>query len=65
MRYLLDTQAAIYFLVGDRRLSPQALEIIDDPSCEKFFSLASMWEIAIKLSIGKIRLDAEFEELPF
>jgi len=64
MRYLLDTQAAIYFLAGDRRLTRQARKVIDDPTCEKLFSLASMWEIAIKLSIGKITLHTDFEAIP-
>jgi len=64
MPYLLDTQAALYFLSGDRRLTRQARQVIDDLSSEKYFSLASMWEIAIKLSIGKLELNAEFEAVP-
>lgn len=64
MRLLLDTHAALYFLAGDRRLPGKVRKLIDDASCEKFFSLASMWEIAVKLSIGKLELSAEFDAIP-
>ncbi len=64
MRFLLDTHAVLYFLAGDPRLADKAREIIDDTSCEKFFSLASMWEIAVKISIGKLTLATGFDVVP-
>ena len=48
MRYLLDTNALLWFLTGDEKLSDRARQLIDDPSNEKFLSIVSLWEIAIK-----------------
>jgi len=53
-RYLLDTHTAIWFFDGDSALSETAKKIILDTSNIKYLSIASAWEIAIKLSIGKL-----------
>ncbi len=63
MKLLLDTQAFLWFFIGDASLSPNARALIEDPSNEKFFSVASLWEIAIKVSIGKLILTVPFEEI--
>ena len=52
--YLLDTHTAMWFFNGDEKLSQTAKEIICDFSNSIFISIASAWEIAIKLNIGKL-----------
>jgi PIN domain nuclease of toxin-antitoxin system len=52
---LLDTHSLIWFLNGDANLSNKAKSAIEDPANSKMVSIASVWEIAIKLSIGKFR----------
>ncbi|MFN4254225.1 MAG: type II toxin-antitoxin system VapC family toxin [Saprospiraceae bacterium] len=53
---MLDTHALIWFLEGDNQLSPKARAVIADPANRIFVSIASFWEIAIKVSIGKLNL---------
>ena len=63
MRYLLDTNALLWFLAGDEKLSGRAQQLIDNPSNEKFLSIVSLWEIAIKTGLGKLDLDKPFEQV--
>ena len=63
MKYLLDTHTLIWFLMGDKQLSDKARRLIDNPSNEKFLSIASLWEIGIKMSLGKLVLGKSFERL--
>ena len=63
MKYLLDTHTLLWFLSGDEKLSGRARLLIDDPSNEKFLSIASLWEIAIKTGLGKLDLDKPFEQM--
>jgi PIN domain nuclease of toxin-antitoxin system len=53
--YLLDTHAAIWFLMGDDKLSATGRRIIGDVSNSVYVSVVSAWELAIKISIGKLR----------
>jgi PIN domain nuclease of toxin-antitoxin system len=57
--YLLDTHAAIWFLNGDTALSQTAKQIILDPSNNKYISIASAWELAIKISLGKLKFNGK------
>ena len=61
MKLLLDTQALLWFLLDDHRLSGKARENISGPDALIFVSPASLWEIAIKISLGKYELPAPFE----
>jgi len=63
MKTLLDTHTFLWFLDGNEELSKQARMIIENPQNEKFISIASFWEIAIKNSLGKLTLDVPFAEL--
>ena len=63
MKYLLDTHTLLWFLQGDKKLSDKARQLIDNPRNEKFLSIASLWEIAIKVSLGKLVLNKPFEKL--
>ncbi len=63
MHVLVDTQALLWFEAGDRRLSSIAKSAISDRDNIKTISMASLWEIAIKLSIGKLELDVTFDDI--
>ena len=54
MKYLLDTSTAIWALGDKAKLSKRAMMIIDDVSISLCVSIVSAWEIAIKVSIGKL-----------
>jgi PIN domain nuclease of toxin-antitoxin system len=53
VRLLLDTHVALWALVDDPRLSPQARALIEDPTHRVAVSAASVWEIAIKHALGR------------
>lgn len=55
MYLLLDTHTLIWFLNGDEKLSDIAKTAIEDPANSKIVSIASIWEIAIKISLDKFR----------
>jgi len=52
--YLLDTHTAIWFFNGNESLSQTANGIIRDLSNDVYMSISSVWELAIKISIGKL-----------
>jgi len=58
MNLLLDTHTILWALeANEDKLSKQALEAILSPSNLKFVSLASAWELAIKVSSGKLSFE--------
>jgi PIN domain nuclease of toxin-antitoxin system len=61
MKFLLDTQAFLWFVLNDHALSQVACDLIVDPLNNILFSPASYWEIAIKVSIGKYQIPENFE----
>lgn len=62
MRLLLDTHVFLWWLAGDTQLPRAAEDLIASPENEVFASAASVWEIAIKAALGRIRCDpAEIE----
>ena len=56
MRYLLDTHTAIWALEDKSKLSGAARAVIDDVSNCLCVSIVSAWEIAIKVSVGKLTI---------
>lgn len=60
MRALLDAQAILWFVAADRRLGVAAKATIDDLRTDLWASAATLWEIAIKASIGKLPLHTDF-----
>jgi len=56
VRLLLDTHVLVWWLAGGARLPARARELVRDPANEAFFSAASIWEVAIKSALGKIRV---------
>jgi PIN domain nuclease of toxin-antitoxin system len=53
---LLDTHALLWFQTGDRRLSRAARLAIEAEGVELLLSAASVWEMAIKASVGRLQL---------
>jgi PIN domain nuclease of toxin-antitoxin system len=62
MRLLLDTHAFLWFIEGNLNLSAHARQLIEDENNQRFLSIASLWEISIKISIGKLELGIPFTE---
>ncbi|MDJ0766422.1 MAG: type II toxin-antitoxin system VapC family toxin [Myxococcota bacterium] len=60
-RILLDTHAFLWFVFDHPQLSQRADALISDDTIEKYLSIASLWEIAIKQQIGKLALGMDFE----
>ncbi|HUE74198.1 MAG TPA: type II toxin-antitoxin system VapC family toxin [Pirellulaceae bacterium] len=63
MNLLLDTHCLLWFLADDPRLSTNAKAAIENPANRSFVSLASCWEIAIKLSLGRLTIGKPFAEV--
>ena len=63
MRLLLDTHAFLWFIMGSANLSANARRLIENPAHERLLSVVSLWEIAIKTSLGKLTLSAPFDKL--
>jgi PIN domain nuclease of toxin-antitoxin system len=62
MRYLLDTHAIIWNLEDSPRLPPSTQKMIDADDSRLYISSASLWEIAIKVNLGKLQLNTTFDE---
>jgi PIN domain nuclease of toxin-antitoxin system len=56
VRLILDTHALLWFEGGDRRLSAAARTAIEADENERLISAASVWEMAIKASRGRLEL---------
>jgi len=64
MNLLLDTHTLLWFLSGDRRIPLSVVATIADRRNACAVSIASLWEISVKLGLGKLTLDFDFGELP-
>lgn len=63
MKLLLDTHTFLWFIGGNTNLSNTARNAIEDTSNQRFISIATLWEISIKVSIGKLKIGFAFTEL--
>ena len=61
MDLLLDTHTLIWFLNGDEKLPGNVRDAIENPDNSKFVSIASIWEISIKISLDKFRFPKGFQ----
>jgi len=59
-RVLLDTHAFLWYIEGDPQLSATARGLIERSDSERLLSVASVWEMAIKVSIGRLASQAPF-----
>lgn len=61
MRLLLDTHALLWWLSDDAQLGPYARDLISDPKNDVLVSVVSLWEIQVKVRVGK--LTAELQDI--
>ncbi len=61
MRLLLDTSSFLWFVAGSGKLSGKTRELMEDFDNELVLSVASLWEMAIKVSIGKLEMLEDFD----
>jgi PIN domain nuclease of toxin-antitoxin system len=61
--FLLDTHALLWFIQGDPQLSDRARGIITTDTNQLHLSVASLWEITIKLNIGKLTIGHTIDEI--
>jgi PIN domain nuclease of toxin-antitoxin system len=62
-RFLLDTHVFLWLIQGDPQLSDRVRAIITDDASQLNFSVVSIWEIAIKLNIGKLKIEHSIEDI--
>jgi PIN domain nuclease of toxin-antitoxin system len=63
MELLLDTHTLIWFINGDNQLPKKSIGLIKDINKKCYLSIASVWEIGIKISLGKLELNGGFDEI--
>jgi PIN domain nuclease of toxin-antitoxin system len=63
--YLIDTQAILWYSESHDLLSPKAISAISNPQSICYFSVASVWELAIKIKKGNLKLSKTLEETVF
>lgn len=61
MRLLLDTHTFQWFLEDSAQLSSMAKALIEDGGNDVYISIGSLWEMAIKISLGKLSVSQPFE----
>ena len=57
MKLLMDTHAFLWFVEGDSQLSARARDAIADPANEIYLSIASIWELSIKIAKRKLAIN--------
>jgi len=56
MKILLDTHALIWFLQGNDFLGEKNKSVLEDPENEKYLSIASIWEMVLKINSKKLEI---------
>jgi len=57
VKVLLDTHALLWWLADDNQLGQRARDLIEDPGNDILISMVSLWEMAVKARVGKLRAD--------
>jgi len=60
---LIDTQSFIWFVENDPKLPVSIRNLMKDEKCNLFISIACLWEIVIKSSLGKLHLKKDISEI--
>ena len=63
MKLLLDTHIFIWWADQPEKLSPAALSALEDEANELLLSVASVWEMQIKIQLGKLKLSLPLKDL--
>lgn len=64
MRVLIDTHAFLWYLGSTKSLSAKVVGLIESDETDVLFSMASLWEISIKNSRGKLNIGIGYESVP-
>lgn len=62
MKLLLDTHILLWWIFDEKSLSKRSKRLLSQESSEWVLSVASLWEIAIKLNLGKLKLGMSFAD---
>ena len=62
MKFLLDTHVLLWWLAGNERLRPADRAMIEDQANMLLVSVVSLWEIVIKIRIGKLDVEMAYVE---
>ena len=63
MRFIIDTHIFLWALTDDAKLRKKARLLVEDVDNQLVLSIASLWEMAVKVSIGKLEQKRTFAEL--
>ena len=63
MNLLLDTHTYIWFSANKPELSTVVRKMVEDSQNNAYISIASLWEMSIKISLGKLFIDREFKDV--
>ena len=63
MNFLIDTHILLWLITGDRRIRQETKDQLENARNRVFISNASLWEITIKASIGKLELKGSLRDL--
>ena len=63
MNFLIDTHILLWYIIGDKRIGNDTRFKLENESNTIYLSNASLWEIAIKISIGKLKLKVNLIDL--
>ena len=63
MKLLLDTHTFIWWTISVARLSSQALSVLQDRQNVLFLSLASLWEMQLKIQLGKLHFNLPLSQI--
>lgn len=56
MKLLLDTHVFLWYISGDKKLTDESRDIIQNPTNDVYLSVVSLWEATVKYQIGKLPL---------
>lgn len=60
MNYLLDTHVLLWWIQGESRLSPNVHKALSKSTGSVYVSVASLWEMVLKIKLGKLQMPAPF-----
>ena len=65
MNYIFDTHAVLWYLNDDAKLSPKVSNIMEISTHKGFISQATLFEMSIKISLGKLEIPCSWEDIFF
>ncbi len=63
MNFLLDTHVLLWMLSNSKSISQNVLSVLKDMNNNLWVSTISLWEIALKSSLGKLKMEMDIDEL--